>query len=82
LEPKYVVASGLGEVYSYVVHHHPPVPGRTAPFVVALVELAEGVRVLAELTDVVPEEVRIGLPVRVSFAQADGGPVLPVWRPR
>ncbi|MFL6143676.1 MAG: bifunctional MaoC family dehydratase N-terminal/OB-fold nucleic acid binding domain-containing protein [Labedaea sp.] len=82
LAPQYIVASGLGEVYSFVVHHHPPVPGRTVPFVVALVELAEGVRVLAELIDVVPEEVRIGLPVMVSFPQAEGGPVLPVWRPR
>jgi uncharacterized OB-fold protein len=42
LRPKYVVAGGTGEVYSYVVHHHPPAPGRKVPFVVALVELAEG----------------------------------------
>ena len=41
LQPKYVVANGRGEVYSYVVHHHPPVPGKTLPFVIALVELEE-----------------------------------------
>ncbi len=48
--PKYVVAAGTGEVFSYVVHHHPPVPGKRLPIVIALVELTEGVRVLAELT--------------------------------
>ena len=29
--PGYVVAAGTGEVYSYVVHHHPPVPGQSCP---------------------------------------------------
>jgi uncharacterized OB-fold protein len=82
LDPGYVVASGQGEVYSYVVHHHPPVPGRTLPFVVALVTLEEGVRLLAELVDVPVGDVRIGLPVKVSFVRVDDGLTLPVWRPR
>ena len=81
-KPEYVVASGQGEVYSYVVHHHPPVPGRQLPFVVALVELAEGVRMLAELVDVPPDEVAIGLPVTAGFARVDDELTMPVWRPR
>jgi uncharacterized OB-fold protein len=81
-KPEYTVASGLGEVYTYVVHHHPPVPGRTTPYVVALVELAEGVRVLAELVDVPPDEVDIGLPVRIGFTKVDEDLTMPVWRPR
>ncbi|MDT0550667.1 Zn-ribbon domain-containing OB-fold protein, partial [Streptomyces lonegramiae] len=40
----YLVASGKGTVFSYVVHHAPKVPGRSLPFVIALVELEEGVR--------------------------------------
>ena len=48
----YVVASGKGTVYSFVVHHAPKVPGRTLPFVIALVELEEGVRMLGELRNV------------------------------
>ncbi len=48
--PGYVVAAGTGEVYSYVVHRHPPVPGRTLPIVIALVALDEGVRMVGELT--------------------------------
>ncbi len=38
----YVVARGKGTVFSFVVHHAPKVPGRTLPFVIALVELEEG----------------------------------------
>jgi uncharacterized OB-fold protein len=63
----YVVASGRGVVYSYVVHHAPQVPGRRLPFVIALVELDEGVRMLGELRGVDPAEVRVGYPVQVEF---------------
>ena len=80
--PEYLVASGLGTVYSFVVHHHPPVPGRELPFVVALVELAEGVRVLGELGGVAPDEVRVGLPVEINFDRVDDELTLPAWRPR
>ena len=79
-KPDYVVAAGTGEVYSYVVHHHPPVPGRQAPFVVALVQLPEGVRMVGELLGVAPEQVRIGLPVRAEFAEVDEELTLPAWR--
>jgi uncharacterized protein len=77
----YTVASGAGEVYSYVVHHHPPVPGKKTPFTVALVELPEGVRVMGELTGIGPDEVRIGLPVRSAFSPVDESLTLPGWRP-
>jgi uncharacterized OB-fold protein len=73
-KPSYVLASGEGIVYSYVVHHHPQVPGRRVPFVVALVELPEGVRVVGELVGGAPE---IGMPVTFDVA---GG--LPIWRPK
>ncbi len=79
-KPSYVVAAGTGTVYSFVVHHHPPVPGKQLPFVVALVELPEGVRVMAELREVDPASVHIGMPVQVGFAPV-GDFVLPVWHP-
>ena len=66
-KPDYIVASGRGEVFSYVVHHHPQVPGKTLPFVVALVELEEGVRMLGELIDVDPAAVEIGMPVEIAL---------------
>jgi uncharacterized OB-fold protein len=78
--PDYVVATGRGTVYSYVVHHNPPVPGKTLPFVVALVELEEGVRMVGELLGAEPDEVHIGLAVTVDFARVDDELTLPVWR--
>jgi len=77
----YVVAAGTGEVFSYVVHHHPPVPGKRLPMVVALVQLPEGVRMVGEMPGVRPDQVRIGLPVRATFVPADEDLTLPAWRP-
>ena len=78
--PGYVVAAGTGEVYSYVVQHHPPVPGKQLPIVVALVQLPEGVRMTGELLGVSRDRVRIGLPVRVEFVRVDDALTLPAWR--
>ncbi|HYZ57241.1 MAG TPA: OB-fold domain-containing protein [Streptosporangiaceae bacterium] len=78
--PGYVVAAGTGEVYSYVVHHHPRVPGKTVPLVIALVELPEGVRMVGELLGVGPEQVRVGLPVQAEFVRIDDDLTLPAWR--
>ncbi len=82
----YVVASGTGTVFSYVVHHAPQIPGRTVPFVIALVELDEGVRMLGELRDAEPSEVDIGMRVRatyIDFPEGEGGPAwtLYAWEP-
>ncbi len=82
----YVIASGKGTVFSFVVHHAPQVPGRTLPFVIALVELEEGVRMLGELRNVDPSTVKIGMPVQVTyidFPEGDGGPAwtLYAWEP-
>ena len=80
----YVVAAGTGEVFSYVVHHHPPVPGKRLPMVVALVQLPEGVRMVGEMPGVALDQMRIGLPVQATFVQVDEdlNPLtLPAWRP-
>jgi uncharacterized protein len=79
-KPEHVVAAGTGEVYSYVVQHHPPIPGRKLPIVVALVQLPEGVRMVGELLGVSPERLRIGLPVRAEFVRVDDTLTLPAWR--
>ena len=76
----YVVAAGTGEVYSYVVHHHPPVPGKKLPIVIALVRLPEGVRIVGELLGADRDEVRVGLPVRAEFIRIDDDLTLPAWR--
>jgi uncharacterized protein len=78
--PGYVIAAGTGEVYSYVVHHHPPVPGKKLPVVIALVRLTEGVRMTGELLGAAPGQLRIGLPVRAEFVTVDDELTLPAWR--
>ncbi len=75
----YVVAAGTGTVFSYVVHHAPKVPGRSLPFVIALVELAEGVRMLGELRNVEADKVQIGMPVRATFIDFPDSDVSPAW---
>jgi uncharacterized OB-fold protein len=75
----YVVSSGNGTVFSYVVHHAPKVPGRTLPFVIALVELDEGVRMLGELRGADPATVEIGMPVRATFIDFPAGESGPAW---
>ncbi|USX56639.1 bifunctional MaoC family dehydratase N-terminal/OB-fold nucleic acid binding domain-containing protein [Lentzea sp. HUAS12] len=77
-KPKYLVSDGNGVIYSYVVHHHPQVPGRQTPFVIALVELDEGVRVLGEFDG----EPSIGQRVEVVFTKVDEELTMPSWRPR
>ena len=76
-----VTASGRGTVYSYVVNHYPQVPAFDYPLVVALVELEEGTRLVANLSDIAPSEVRIGLPVMAHFEAFDEELTLPVFRP-
>lgn len=76
---EYVVATGRGTVFSYVVHHAPRIPGRTPPFVIALVELEEGVRMLGELRGVDPAAVEIGMPVRATYLDFPAGDSGPAW---
>ncbi|MFR9731230.1 bifunctional MaoC family dehydratase N-terminal/OB-fold nucleic acid binding domain-containing protein [Saccharopolyspora sp. MS10] len=79
-EPTHLVSAGLGEVYSYVVHHHPPLPGKELPLVIALVELDEGVRMLGELLGADPAGVHVGMRVRAGYRH--GAEVtVPHWRP-
>jgi uncharacterized OB-fold protein len=74
-------ASGRGTLHSYVVTHR-AAPGFTAPYVIAVVELAEGPRLLTNLVDVEadPELLPIDLPVEVVF-EPRGEVTLPMFRP-
>jgi uncharacterized OB-fold protein/acyl dehydratase len=74
-----VEAAGTGEVYSYTVHHHPPMPGFAMPYVVGLIELNEGVRLLANIVDVPPDDVAIGMRVRARIEHLDDELSLPMF---
>lgn len=80
-----VEASGEGTVFSYVVMHHPPFPAfsrseEPGPYAVALVELAEGVRIVSNVIGVPSDKVRPGMPVRLEFLRTDPELELPVFR--
>jgi uncharacterized OB-fold protein len=76
-----VEASGRGTVHSFVMPQHPRFPFLEYPYVVALVDLEEGTRLVSNLVDVAPEEASIGMAVEVCFAEFDGGLVLHQFRP-
>jgi uncharacterized OB-fold protein len=66
---EWVPASGLGTVYSTtVVRTKPPAPS----YNVALVDLAEGPRMMSRVEGLAPEEVRIGMAVRARIVNEDG----------
>jgi uncharacterized OB-fold protein/acyl dehydratase len=81
LELDYVVASGRGKIFSYVVAHHPAIPPFEYPHLVVLVELAEGTRLVSNLVGAKPEQARVGMPVEVAFTEVEPGLVLPLFRP-
>ena len=79
----WVELSGRGEVYSFTVTRRGQ--GRwtdVTPYVLAYVELAEGPRILTNVVECDPDDVRIGLPVEVAFADTGEGNALPRFRPR
>jgi uncharacterized OB-fold protein/acyl dehydratase len=76
-----VTASGRGTIYSFVVNHYPKVPAFDYPLVVALVELEEGTRLVANVAGITPETMAIGLPVIAGFEEFDEDLTLPVFRP-
>lgn len=75
-----VEASGRGTIYSWVVVHHPPTPMFDYPLPVVLVELEEGTRLVANVLDLGPDDVEIGLPVVADLVAVDPDLTLPFFR--
>ena len=76
-----IEASGRATVFSFVMPRHPQYPWFEPDYIVALVELEEGVRLVTNLVDVAPADVSVGMAVTVRFDEFDGGLVLPMFRP-
>jgi uncharacterized OB-fold protein len=70
--------SGRAVVASVTVNHQPWIPGFDPPYAVAIVEIEEqpSVRLMTNVVGCDPDDVRIGMPVRVTFEQHDE-----VWLP-
>ena len=83
-EPKWLRASGYGTVYTFsVVRQNLVRPFKEMlPYVLAMVDLDEGVRMMTNLIDCDLRDVVIGLPVEVRMIEARPGFWVPYWRPR
>ncbi len=80
----WIVGSGRGTVHTYtVIRQNHAEPYRSElPYVVAMIDLEEGPRMMSNVTDIDPDTVTIGMPVEVHFAASDDGDVhLPFFRP-
>ncbi len=81
--PEWELASGRGEVHTFtVIRQNRSAPFKElGPYVVAMIQLDEGPRMMTNLVGCAIDDVRIGLPVQVHFVPADDEMALPFWRP-
>ena len=75
--------SGRATVATYTINHQPWYPGLDPPYVIAIVEIEEqpSVRLMTNIVGCAPEDVRVGMPVQVTFEEYDGT-WLPFFAPR
>jgi uncharacterized OB-fold protein len=84
VELDWEAASGQGTLYTFTVARRPTHPAFTGdePYVVAIVELAEGPRVTGNLVDCPVDDVRIGMAVELVWDEPGAdGISLPLWHP-
>lgn len=81
-EVEWVEASGRGTVHTFTVIHQQGMPGwrEEVPYVTAIIDLEEGVRMTSNIVDCSPSDVRADMPVQVTFVD-EGAHVLPRFRP-
>jgi uncharacterized OB-fold protein len=73
-------ASGHGSIASYTVVRRGVSADFEAPYVIALIDLAEGPRMMSQIIETEPEALAMGLQVKVDFAAWSEGITLPVFR--
>jgi uncharacterized protein len=78
-------ASGRAIVHAVTIEHNPAATGATfshgEPYVVALVDLDEGVRMMTNIVGCAPEDVRPGMAVTVTWEPLSDGRQLPLFTP-
>jgi uncharacterized OB-fold protein len=74
--------SGRGEIYTFTVVHRPIAAGQQVPFIIAVVALegAGGVRMISNVVEAEPDELRIGLPVEVAWEDMSEDLAVPRFR--
>ena len=80
---RWVQSSGKGNVWTFTVTHQNRTTGfaEEVPYVLALVELEEGVKMFTNIVECDPGQVKIGMPVEVTFVQANEQVTIPYFKP-
>jgi uncharacterized OB-fold protein len=80
---EWIRASGRGTVYTYTVTHQNQAPGfrEELPYVLAIVELEEGIRLMTNVVGCAPDAVKIGMPVEVVYEDVAPETTLAKFRP-
>ncbi len=80
---EWVKSSGRGKVYTFTATHQNQAPGwrESLPYIMSWVELDEGVKLLTNLIDCRPEDVKIGMPVEVVYEDVTPQVTLAKFRP-
>jgi uncharacterized OB-fold protein len=75
--------SGSGTLYSFTIVNRAPSPAFApeVPYVVAIVELDEGPHMMSNLVGCAPEQVKVGLRLKVAFREIGDSATLPVFEP-
>jgi uncharacterized OB-fold protein len=75
-------SSGKGKLFSWTTAVQPMLPQFTdlVPYSPVVIEMDEGVRLVSWLTNVPPEELRLGLPVEVAFDDVTAEVTLPKFK--
>ena len=75
-------ASGRAKLHSYVIHHRPS-PGFDAPYAIAVVELAEGPRMMTNIVGCpqTPEALQLDMDLVVTFEKQSDAISLPFFKP-
>jgi uncharacterized OB-fold protein len=80
---EWVKASGKAKVWTYAIHHMGPTPAYKGepPYVVALVETEEGVKMMTNIVGCDPKDVHVGMQVEVVFDDVTPEVTLPKFKP-
>ena len=80
---EWIEASGKGKLYAYAINYYMvPFPfWDDMPYVVAMIDLQEGVRMISNLVECDPKELKNGMELEVVFHEVSPEFTLPKWRP-
>jgi uncharacterized OB-fold protein len=74
-------SAGAGAVYTFTVEHNPQNPNLPAPYAIALIDLDEGARMMANVVGCPVDEVSVGMRVIITWEELSDGRHLPQFTP-